>query len=123
MPNLRILLVEDHADTLVPLARLLTMQGYHVQTATTMSAALAAARQDRYDVLVSDLVLPDGCGLDLLRHVRELYPIKGVAVTGHAHDFREDGSLEAGFQAHLTKPILLDRLLDAIAVSNIEPVG
>jgi CheY-like chemotaxis protein len=114
MPPLRILLVEDHADTLVPLARLLLLHGYHVQTATTYSEALAAARQDRFDVLVSDLVLPDGCGLELLREICSRYQIRGIAVTGYAHDYRTEASLAAGYSKHLTKPILLDDLLEAL---------
>jgi DNA-binding response OmpR family regulator len=114
MGPLRILLVEDDADSLVPLARLLAMQGYRVRSAASMAGALEAAAQGPFDVLVSDLVLPDGCGLDLLQHVRELYPVRGIAVTGHATDYREGRSKEAGFDAHLVKPIVLDRLVAAI---------
>lgn len=110
----KILLVDDHADTLVPPARLLLLQGYRVQTATSYGEALAAARQDRFDVLVSDLVLPDGCGLELLREIGSLYRLRGVAVTGYAHDYRQEQTRAAGYSAHLTKPIRLDQLLGAL---------
>jgi CheY-like chemotaxis protein len=98
----------------VPLARLLLLHGYRVQTATSYGEALAAARQDRFDVLVSDLVLPDGCGLELLREIGGLYRLRGVAVTGYALDYRQEQTRAAGYSAHLTKPIRLDQLLDVI---------
>ena len=58
--------------------------------------------------------MPDGCGLELLHEIRDLYPIRGIAITGYAHDYRQEQSLTAGYQRHLTKPIRLDHLLAAL---------
>jgi CheY-like chemotaxis protein len=68
-----------------------------------------------FDLVVSDLGLPDGTGLDLMRRLRDLYGLSGIAVT--AFGIQEDlhQSREAGFVAHLVKPITFDRLAGAIA--------
>ena len=80
---LSILLVDDHADSLVPLARLLRRCGYEVAAAATVSEGLEAAARRVPDVIVSDIALPDGDGCDLLHRVRHTHPaVRGVAVTG-----------------------------------------
>jgi CheY-like chemotaxis protein len=106
----RILLVEDHPDTGILLHRLLTSFGYDVQLVTNMASALHAAESDRFDVVVSDIGLPDGTGLDLMKQLNAKRPIKGIAVSGWGMSDDIRRSIEAGFIAHLTKPVDVDSL-------------
>jgi CheY-like chemotaxis protein len=106
----RLLLVEDHDDTASTMARLLAAEGYLVTRADSMQAALAAAEAG-IDIMVSDLALPDGSGIDLLRLLRTRgFRAKAVCLSGYgsAADVRK--SLEAGFAVHLTKPVDFDIL-------------
>jgi two-component system CheB/CheR fusion protein len=106
----RLLLVEDHADTARTLARLLRLAGYRVRTAGTVAEGLAAAAADRYDLLISDLGLPDASGHDLMRQVRALYGTPGIALSGYGMEEDVRQSLDAGFLEHLIKPINVDHL-------------
>ena len=69
---MRIMLVEDHHDTAATLLRLLSRRGYEVQSAGSVASALDLAKVFTFDVLVSDIGLPDGTGVDLLRKLREM---------------------------------------------------
>jgi PAS domain S-box-containing protein len=112
--NLRILLVEDHADTAEAMAELLGLLGHEVRVADGVRAALAtAAEAGRLDLLISDLGLPDGSGLDVMR---ELAPsgLPGIALSGYGMEDDVRRSLEAGFRRHLTKPVGLQTLEAAI---------
>ena len=113
---LHILLVEDHADTAEAMAELLSLLGYRVTRAGTVADALAAVGAERFDLLLSDLGLPDGSGLDLMRELarRNGDGLPGIALSGYGmeEDVRE--SLEAGFRKHLTKPVTLQQLEAAI---------
>ena len=113
-PPLSILLVDDHADSLYPLARLLSHSGHEVRTAASVAEGLAAAEARRPDLLVSDIALPDGDGCDLLRRVRETMPgVKGVALTGLTGLGLEpflDRCRLAGFERFLAKPILFQEV-------------
>jgi CheY-like chemotaxis protein len=113
---LRILLVEDNLDTLRVMARLLTRKGHHVMTADGMHVALRVAEGVDFDVLVSDLGLPDGSGLDLIRRLQESRPnpIHGIALSGFGMDDDLRRSREAGFLEHLIKPIDFPSLEAAI---------
>ena len=111
---LRILLVEDHVDTLRTLARLLRDAGHAVTTAASMGAALEAAAAEEFDLVVSDVGLPDGSGLDLMRQLRQHRPVRGIALTGYGMESDVAGSLEAGFVRHLTKPVEYSELEEAI---------
>jgi CheY-like chemotaxis protein len=111
----RVLLVEDHADTARVLARLLRGNGHKVSAAHTVAEALAAARSQPFDVLVSDLGLPDGTGIDLIREIRRQYgSMPAVALTGFGMDDDVTRTREAGFDSHLTKPVNFARLEQAI---------
>src|SRR5205823_1289776 len=79
----RILLVEDHGDTARTLCRLLRRTNRDVQTAANVEDALKCASANSYDLLISDLGLPDGSGLDLMRQLREKYNLKGIALSGY----------------------------------------
>ena len=103
--------VEDHEATRVSLARLLVRRGYAVESADCLRSALEIADGKPFDVLVSDLGLPDGDGCMLLRELRVRQPsILGVAISGYGMDADLARSSEAGFSSHLTKPISIDSL-------------
>jgi CheY-like chemotaxis protein len=113
-PPLRILLVEDHPDTLNAMARLLRFSGYEVSTAATSSEAITLAESGQPDLLVCDLSLPDGGGADVMRHVCRCRQIPGIAVTGHCEGPELRAAEQAGFALRLIKPVELTALLAAI---------
>lgn len=113
---LRILLVEDHADTARLMRRLLAIDGHEVRWAADVAAALQLAATFDFDLLLSDLGLPDGTGVDLMRALREkgsLLP--GIILSGYGQDRDIERSLEAGFAAHLVKPLSLQQLHQTMA--------
>jgi CheY-like chemotaxis protein len=112
---LRILLVEDHQDTARILARLLEKLDYQVRTAGTMESALLAAEAGPFDILISDVGLPDGSGRELMARLQERGAIKGIALSGYGMDADVRKSMDAGFVEHLTKPIDFRDLLRARA--------
>jgi CheY-like chemotaxis protein len=125
--KLRVLLVEDHADTAAVLARLLDRSGYIVRTAGTVADALQAAGQEPFDIIVSDIGLPDGDGYELMSQVRDRHQIKGIALSGHGTDDDLHRSRAAGFIAHVTKPVDFKHLTTLInqcvpRVATCDPV-
>jgi signal transduction histidine kinase len=107
----RLLLVEDHPDTSRALAHVLRHHGYEVKTAATCSAARAAvAGGGRFDLLLSDLGLPDGTGLDLVREIGSQFPRGAIALSGYGMEHDVANSRAVGFAAHLTKPVDVDQL-------------
>jgi CheY-like chemotaxis protein len=113
--SLRILLVDDHPDTCAALERLLTLRGHSVAAANSMRHALEVAGGNSFDLLISDVGLPDGNGMDLIRYLRAERPIRGIAISGFGMDTDISKSLEAGFSEHLVKPVKLEKLEAAIA--------
>ncbi|MEA2625930.1 MAG: hypothetical protein QOD06_1975 [Candidatus Binatota bacterium] len=109
-----VLLVEDHADTAAALSDFLTLSGYRTLVARSRREALAMA-SERWDVLVCDLGLPDGNGFDLLGELSADRPVKAIALSGYGSDADRSRSRTAGFTAHLTKPVTVPALRDAIA--------
>ncbi len=124
-PALRILLVEDHEDTRGTLSRLIERWGHAVEAASTVAEALQLATEKRFDLVVSDLGLPDGHGNDLMEELRKTSNIRGIAVSGYGTDADVERSLAAGFDVHLAKPIGAQRLKAAIAdlAATHQPVG
>jgi CheY-like chemotaxis protein/two-component sensor histidine kinase len=110
----RLLLVEDHPDTAQTLARLLRRSGFAVTVAGDVASALTTAEREPFDVLLSDLGLPDGSGNDLIRRLRESREVRGIAMSGFGMDEDLRRSREAGFAEHLIKPLDLGRLEAAI---------
>jgi CheY-like chemotaxis protein len=106
-PTLRVLLVEDNTDSREALSRILRAEGFAIETAGDVRTAIALAGSRSFDVLVSDLGLPDGSGLDLMRAIRgrEGGRIAGIAISGYGTDEDIRQSREAGFAAHLIKPL------------------
>lgn len=110
----KILLVEDHEHSAKAIARLLSRAGYEVRVVTSVKDALLAAEAESFDLLVSDLGLPDGSGNDLMRALRERRGLRGVALSGFGMEEDIARSREAGFEAHLVKPVRVQELLAII---------
>jgi len=107
---LRILLVDDHTDTVITLGALLRNLGYDVACAETVKQALELAKESRFDLLVSDIGLPDGSGHDLMRQIRARQSIAGIALSGFGMEDDLEKSRAVGFTDHLIKPVNVDRL-------------
>jgi HAMP domain-containing protein/signal transduction histidine kinase/CheY-like chemotaxis protein len=108
--TMRILLVEDHEDTNRSLTKLLRRRGHHVQSARTLQSALDLSAREEFDVLISDLGLPDGSGIDLMQTLNSGRPLFGIALTGFGMEDDIRKSHDAGFKHHLVKPIDLNKL-------------
>ncbi|MCM3871200.1 MAG: response regulator [Pyrinomonadaceae bacterium] len=111
------LVVDDVADVTDLLSVVLTHEGYEVVTADSAFAAIEAARAHKFDVIISDIGMPGMNGYDLARTLRALPgydKVPMVAVTGFSMFDDRGRSLDAGFNAHLTKPIDPQALLDLI---------
>lgn len=111
----RILVVEDHADTALLLARVLSNWGFEVVNVESVAAAMQTAAGG-FDILICDLQLPDGTGWDLMNKLRELGhdDICAIAMSGHAYPRDIARSHEAGFSKHFTKPFDMLALRDYI---------
>jgi PAS domain S-box-containing protein len=112
--RMKILLVEDHGDTAHALVRLLTSRGYQVQTASTVAAGIEAIERGKFDLLVCDIGLPDGTGFQLLERVRGSCKTPALALSGFGMEEDVSKCKEAGFEAHLTKPVNFQKLEAAI---------
>ncbi len=112
--RLKILLVEDNVDTLRYLTLTLQKRNYNVVPVDRLSAALAAAGEAQFDLLISDIELPDGTGLELIHGLGGGRTLPGIAISGFGSEEDVEQSAVAGFAEHLTKPIDLNRLESAI---------
>ena len=112
--SLRILLVDDHPDTCTALERLLVRRGHLVAAAQNMRSALEAAARNQFDLLISDIALPDGSGIELITCLKAMNPIRGIAISGFGMNGDIEKSLSAGFSEHLVKPIKVEKLETAI---------
>jgi signal transduction histidine kinase len=114
MRPLRILLVDDHQDTCTALERLLVRRGHLVAAAHDMRSAMEAAARNSFDLLISDIALPDGTGTQLMSYLRAISGVPGIAISGFGMNGDIDKSLEAGFSEHLVKPVKMEKLESAI---------
>src|SRR5205814_6057738 len=104
-PKPRILLVDDHPDTLEVMTELIREMGFEVEPARSVGSALATD-MGRVDLIVSDIGLPDGTGLDLMRELQANGRRRpAIAISGFGRESDVRASKEAGFDLHLTKPI------------------
>jgi CheY-like chemotaxis protein/anti-sigma regulatory factor (Ser/Thr protein kinase) len=108
--SLRLLLVDDHADTRRILSRLLGKCGHEVSTAESGQSALKLMATEQFDALVSDIGLPDMSGYELVREAKRRQPMQGIALSGFGMEEDVRRSLEAGFDYHLTKPVEFQEL-------------
>ena len=102
---LRILLVEDHDDTRVTLSRLLTHFGHQIVVADCKQGALDMIASNDFDVVLSDIALPDGNGCDVISQAKLKQAVKGVALTGLDRDEDIRRGKQAGFDFYLSKPV------------------
>jgi CheY-like chemotaxis protein len=102
---LRLLLVEDHDDTREVLARLLSRRGYDVEAARDAQEARSLSSGKTFDLLISDIALPDATGCELLAELSAKHGLRGIAMSGFGSDADLAQSKEAGFLEHLVKPI------------------
>ena len=120
---LRILLVDDHLDTCTALERLLVRRGHLVAAAHNVRSAMETAARNSFDLLISDIALPDGTGTELMTYLRAISRIPGIAISGFGMNGDIEKSIEAGFAEHLVKPVkmesleaAIDRVMAAVAV-------
>ena len=112
---LNILLVDDHEDTVRVMSRILKIRGHRTTAAYTAAEARTHADAGPFDVVISDLGLPDSSGLELMAYLRDRHPtIKGVALSGHGDEDYRIKSAAAGFTVHLTKPVGLIEIEEAL---------
>ena len=120
LAGLTVLLVEDNADTRDVLRLMLETEGADVETAEAGEDGLRAAERRAPDVVLCDIGLPDIDGMEVVRRLRRGLPrsMRCIALTGYgqAEDVRQ--AIEAGFDAHLTKPIILDQLLTLLSIDR-----
>jgi two-component system CheB/CheR fusion protein len=117
LKDLRVLLVDDSADTLDAFRTLLEMEGAKVRAELGGKAALAAASEAPFDLILSDIGMPGMSGYELIVELRKLpqtATIPAIALTGFGRDKDVTEALEAGFDAHVGKPVSLTALLAAI---------
>jgi PAS domain S-box-containing protein len=107
---IQILFVEDHEDTARVLLRILKHAGFNVSHAATLAGAQELAAGQRFDLLITDLGLPDGSGLELMRSLGDAQGLSGIALSGFGTDEDVAASAAAGFAAHLVKPVDWERL-------------
>ncbi len=106
-----VLLVEDHETTRLTLAEIMAREGYKVKGAATASEAMKAMREEEFDLVVTDLKLPDGDGLSVLDECKRLSPYTPVVlVTGHGSEEVAVQAMKHGAQDYLPKPLDLNRL-------------
>jgi CheY-like chemotaxis protein len=104
----RLLMVEDSPDTLEMLAKTLTLRGYHVTPCESGDAALIAAQSAKFDLIISDIGMPEMDGYELIARLRQLPQLKsvpGIALSGYAAEQDRNSALNAGFNAHIAKPV------------------
>jgi CheY-like chemotaxis protein len=117
----QILLVDDQADAIDALAMLLEMDGHAVRTAYSGADALAVVTTFIPDLALIDVTMPDMSGMDLARLLRGNATLAGtrlVALTGHSRESDRQAASDAGFDAHVTKPVSADQLTRLIAEAD-----
>ena len=111
-----LLLVDDNEDAAFTLRIALEMSGYRVAVVHDGLAALAAAKQQRPDAIVLDLGLPGLGGIEVAQRIRAAIGPQPriIALTGYGTEQDRAATTQAGFDAHLTKPVSVDQLIDLI---------
>lgn len=120
----RVLLVDDNADGVDMMRLALEAKGHQVQSASDGNAAVAVAAAFQPDVAVLDIGLPGRDGYDVARTLRAAQPrLRLIALTGYGQEADAQAALKAGFDAHCTKPLTIDGLLEQIAALEVGLVG
>ena len=116
----RVLVVDDHQDTCTGMKKMLERRGYQITVAHTAQQAVEKVRTQEFDLLISDIGLPDRSGYELMREVQSTKALPGIALSGFGTEQDVNEALAAGFSGHLTKPINFERLEEAIS-NLLEP--
>jgi two-component system CheB/CheR fusion protein len=111
---LKILVVDDHEESASLLARLLQGHGFGVRTAGSVDAALRSDEEEPVGLLISDLTLPDGDGLELMRRLRCRHSIEGIVLSGRTSGTECAHVREAGYSEYMVKPVEFRKLVEAI---------
>ena len=112
--SLRVFVVENHDDTRILLCMLLQQMGHTVRSAATMREALRAIPQNNYDILISDIGLPDGDGWELMHRLERARPPFAIAMSGRGMQGDYAKSRAAGYRHHLVKPTGPEQLADIL---------
>ncbi|WP_436208605.1 CheR family methyltransferase [Caballeronia sp. LjRoot31] len=115
--GLKVLLVDDSLEALEAFRTLLELEGAHVQAEATAKQALAVATSNDFDLILSDIGMPEMDGYELIEALRKLprmVAVPAIALTGFGRAQDAAKALRAGFNAHLAKPVSLPVLLSAI---------
>jgi len=116
----RVLVVDDHQDTCTGMKMMLERRGYEITVAHSAEQAVEKVRTQDFDLLISDIGLPDRSGYELMREVRNSKGLPGIALSGFGSEHDVKKARAAGFSKHLTKPINFERLDEAIC-NLLEP--
>jgi CheY-like chemotaxis protein len=110
----RVLVVDDHHDTCTGMKRMLERRGYEITVAHSAEQAVEKVHTQDFDLLISDIGLPDRSGYELMREVRSSKALPGIALSGFGAEQDVNEAHAAGFSEHLTKPINFERLEEAV---------
>ncbi|MEY2543669.1 MAG: hypothetical protein QOE81_1130, partial [Verrucomicrobiota bacterium] len=110
----RLLVVDDHVDTCTGMRMMLERRGYDITVAHSAGQAVEKTQSQDFDLLISDIGLPDRSGYELMSELRQSKGLLGIALSGFGMETDVDKAHDAGFSEHLTKPINFDRLEQAI---------
>src|SRR5207247_8631098 len=110
----RLLVVDDHADTCTGMKMTLERRGYDITVAYSAGQAVEKTQHEDFDLLISDIGLPDRSGYELMSELRQSKGLPGIALSGFGMETDVNKARDAGFSEHLTKPINFDRLEQAI---------
>ena len=119
----RVLVVDDHIDTCTGMKMMLERRGYRVTVAHTADQAVEKAAQQEFDLVISDIGLPDRSGYELMQELSATRNLRGIALSGFGMENDVSRARAAGFSEHLTKPINFDRLDEAIQMLLAEPAA
>lgn len=113
--SLRVLMIEDHEDTALVMARMLEDIGHHVVPANSVASAIDVLTREKFDLIISDIGLPDGNGVSLIHAVRAFCSAPAIALTGYGMREDVERCLKAGFNKHITKPVTVETIRQIIA--------
>jgi two-component system CheB/CheR fusion protein len=122
--GLRMLLVDDTVDALDTFATVLRLEGADVTTASSARLALQAAERTAFDVVVSDVAMPEMDGYEFIDRLRRLptnATVAAIALTGFGRPQDEQRALQAGFDAHLNKPTSVDTMARVVRQLRLAP--
>lgn len=109
-----ILIVDDDASTLSVMGRLLRSVGYVTELAGSIAEAKLLCWGKSFDLVIADVRLPDGCGIDMLARLKRTLPARAIIVSGDSEELYEHLGLEGEYSDYLVKPIHFDKLLEVV---------